>query len=61
MYWQDQKFALPKVPGGREWVIKADTASEEGFYADGCELPLEKAQERQILVRPRSIMILLAK
>ena len=61
LYWQDRKFALPDLPEGMSWIVKADSGKEDGFYADGEEKPVECGKEKKILVPARTVMILTGK
>ncbi len=61
MYWQDRKFALPDLPEGMSWVVKADSGKEEGFYTEAEEQPVECGKEKKILVPARTVMILTGK
>ncbi len=61
MYWQDRKFALPDLPEGMKWTVRADSGIEEGFYAAGEEKPVECGKEKKILVPARTVMILTGK
>lgn len=58
MYWQPQRFALPDLPAGLIWAVKADTADRAGFYPDGEEKLPEIFSDKTISVKERSIIIL---
>ena len=61
MYWQDRTFALPDLPEGMKWTVRADSGIEEGFYAAGEEKPVECGKDKKILVPARTVMILTGK
>ena len=61
MYWRAQSFAVPALPAGGQWYIKADTSSEEGFYA-GDGIPLKMPEDKKTFeVPPRPVVILIGK
>lgn len=61
MYWRAQSFAVPALPAGGQWYIKADTSSEEGFYA-GDGIPLKMPEDKKTFeVPPRTVVILIGK
>ncbi len=61
MHWEPFRFALPDLPEGQEWKIKADTGTEEGIFPDGEEKTVESSGDKSILVPPRTVMILIGK
>ena len=58
MYWKAQDFALPQLPSGRQWVIRADTSREECFLERGQGIPVQ--EDKKISVNGRNIVILMA-
>ncbi|MEE1115005.1 MAG: alpha-amylase family glycosyl hydrolase [Eubacterium sp.] len=61
MYWKEQSFALPHLPEGKKWYVKADTTVETVFVEDGAEPLIRENGKKGVQVAPRSIMILIAK
>ncbi|MDY2837969.1 MAG: Type II secretory pathway, pullulanase PulA and related glycosidase, partial [Bilifractor sp.] len=59
MYWQPQQFALPDLPEGYRWVIRADTSREQAFCEKGAGQEIDP-DEKAVAVSPRSILILTA-
>ncbi|MCC6095014.1 MAG: Type II secretory pathway, pullulanase PulA and related glycosidase [Eubacterium sp.] len=59
MYWMVQKFALPDLPDGCRWVLKADTSREKPFLEDGQEEEIVP-DTKTIEAEPRSVKILMA-
>lgn len=61
MHWEAHEFALPNLPRGQQWHLAADTSNEEvnGFMPEGQEPCLEN--QKQTLVRERSIVVLIGK
>jgi glycogen operon protein len=60
MYWRPQTFALPQLPQGMQWKVKADTSRNEVFLSDGEEEVLKRGEDKNVSVRERSIVILIA-
>ena len=62
MYWRPQFFAVPDLLDGKQWYIKADTFSEEGFYeGDGIVLEKTEGEGKVFEVPPRTVIILVGK
>ncbi|HIV24368.1 MAG TPA: Type II secretory pathway, pullulanase PulA and related glycosidase [Candidatus Scatomonas pullistercoris] len=61
MHWEPHAFALPDLPEGMRWYLKADTASEEGFWETGKEKAVCPDEEKKIMAEGRSVMILIGK
>ncbi len=61
MHWDMHGFELPQLPGGRQWYISANTSmpSPEDFWEPGNEPRLEN--QREFLVGPRSVVILVGR
>lgn len=59
MYWKEQEFALPHLPGGR-WYLKADTSREDAFIPDGQEESIPADRDKAIPVAGRSAVVLIA-
>ena len=59
MYWEEKIFALPNLPEDRKWYRIADTSEPvgSGFY----EEYKEHGEEKELLVPPRTVMILVGK
>ena len=60
MYWKEQEFALPHLPGGGRWYLKADTSREDAFIPDGQEEIIPADRDKSIPVGGRSAVILIA-
>ena len=61
MHWEPHLFALPDPPAGTEWYIKADTSMETGVFEDDSLKAAEMTAEKQIPIRPRSVMVLITR
>lgn len=59
MYWQKAQYALPRLPRGLVWRVKADTSGADVFWPEG-EEP-EAPGQKMIRVDARSIKILCAR
>lgn len=61
MHWEDHEFELPALHDGRQWQLFADTFYEPplGIGPPGEERPL--ATQESILVRSRSVVILVGR
>lgn len=55
MYWQNKRFALPKLPKDREWCLLLDT--RDGFMKETKALDVQT----DILVHDRSVVVLIGK
>src|SRR5690606_21267911 len=61
MHWEDREFELPTLHDGRQWQLFADTYYEPplGIGPPGEERPLPT--QESILVRSRSVVILVGR
>ena len=59
MYWEEKSFALPHLPEERKWYAAADTSDEKccGFYGEYQEF----GEEKELIVPPRTVMILVGR
>ena len=58
-FWEEQKMELPKPPERYEWRVCIDTGEDE----DKCIVEgwtIRKIEDRQIVLKPRSVQILAA-
>ena len=55
MYWQNKRFALPKLPKDRAWCLLLDT--RDGFMEETKALDIQT----DILVHDRSVVVLIGK
>lgn len=60
MYWKKQDFALPHLPGGGKWYLKADTSRDNAFLPDGQEEVISADSDKTVPVQGRSIVILVS-
>ena len=56
MYWNEQSFALPKLPNDRKWYWLIDTGIEESFFEEQ-----EEVKEKTLEVSPRTSVVLIGK
>ena len=56
-----QEFALPTLPKEKKWYVAVDTGAEEadGIYAAGQEILLK--EQKTIMVKECSIVVLIGK
>ncbi len=61
MHWEPHSFALPHLPGGMGWHVAFDTGNiKDNGYAEPGQEP-ETADQRQIMVPSRTILVLIGK
>lgn len=58
MYWETQEFALPDLPDGFAWAMKADSHQDRVLLEEAKIMDPEILTEKKIAVAPRSILIL---
>ncbi|MEE0956289.1 MAG: alpha-amylase family glycosyl hydrolase [Eubacterium sp.] len=58
MYWETQEFALPDLPEGYAWALKADSHQDKVVQDKARILDPEILSEKKISASPRSILIL---
>lgn len=58
MYWEENTFALPKLPEKLKWGIVVDTDCSEQISVDQLEVTKEIDNTHEITLKPRSIRIL---
>ena len=61
MHWEMHGYELPNLPRGKEWHIAVNTGIEspEDIWSNGSEPEVE--DQNEVLVSPRSIILLVAK
>lgn len=60
LYWMEQDFALPDLPGGKRWQIVCETARPDSFHIPAEESLLGSAKEKRVVVAPRSVTVLVS-
>lgn len=55
MHWSNHNFALPKLPQGKEWKVILDTYKDDNLGRE------RLSSEKNVLIKDRSIVVLLGK
>jgi len=60
MYWETQEYALPDLPEGYAWALKADSHQDKVMLEEARILDPEILAEKKISAAPRTVLILTA-